>query len=79
MLATPERTRDDHGRTIQLWHLLADGHQCSGECDFHPIACSTDKGIVAPGGLRDVSVELDEPGQRWCPKCVANIRNSKEA
>lgn len=75
MLATPERTRDDHGRTIQLWHLLADGHQCNGECDFHPIACSSEEGIVLPAGTRDVPVGLDEPGQRWCGDCLATVNN----
>lgn len=79
MLATPERVREDDGRTVQVWHLLADGQACNGECDFHPIACSNDEGIVAPGGLRDVSVELGEPGQRWCGDCVAIIRNNTEA
>ncbi|MFG2970902.1 hypothetical protein ACGFZS_47300 [Streptomyces sp. NPDC048288] len=70
MLATPERTRDDHDRPIQLWHLLGDGHVCNGECDFHPIACSNTEGITLPAGTRDVPVDLDEPGQRWCGDCL---------
>jgi hypothetical protein len=77
VLATQERVRTD-GRTAIVWHKAAEPEQCNGECDWHPIACSTDEGIVAPGGLRDVPVELDEPGQRWCSTCVAIIRNGKE-
>ncbi len=76
MLATPERVREDDGRTVQVWHLLADGQTCDGGCDFHRIACSSDEGIVLPGGVREVPVELDEPGQRWCGDCLAIIRNS---
>jgi hypothetical protein len=77
VLATQEHLRTD-GRTVVVWHKADEPEQCNGECDFHPIACSSDEGIVAPGGLRDVPVELDEPGQRWCSTCVAIIRNGKE-
>jgi hypothetical protein len=70
-IATSELGRDAHGRTIQIWHLLAEGQTCNGECDWHAIACSSDEGIAMPGGTRDVPLELDEPGQRWCPDCLA--------
>lgn len=74
MLATPERVRKADGRTVQVWHMLAAGQTCDGECDFHRIACSSEDGIVLPGVVRDVPVELDEPGQRWCADCLTIIR-----
>lgn len=70
MLATQERVRADGGAVI-IWHKAAAPEQCNGECDWHPIACSKDEGIVAPGGIRDVPLNLDEPGERWCVDCLA--------
>lgn len=66
MLATQERVRLDGGQTIIVWHKSADPEQCNGECDWHPIACSETDGITAPGPLKDVPLDLDEPGERWC-------------
>jgi len=71
MLATQERVRLDGGRTVVVWHKAAHPEQCTGECEFHPIACSSEEGIVAPGPLKDVLLNLDEPGERWCLDCLA--------
>lgn len=77
MLATPERVREPDGRPVRVWHLLADGQDCDGNCDWHAIACSNEDGIVMPTGTRDVPVDLDEPGQRWCGDCLAIARVGK--
>ncbi|WP_030570252.1 hypothetical protein [Streptomyces aureocirculatus] len=77
MQATPERVREGSGRTVQVWHLLADGQDCNGDCDWHPISCSDEEGIVAPGGTRDVPLDLDERGQRWCGDCLVLARVGK--
>jgi hypothetical protein len=73
MLATPERIRGQ-GATpdTTIWHKPVG--DCKGDCDFHPIACSDDEGIVLPGGTRNVPLNLDEPGERWCPACLALAR-----
>ena len=70
MLATQERVREGN-RTVIVWHKAADPGSCTGECDWHPIACSPIEGIVAPGPLKDVPLDLDEPGERWCADCIA--------
>ncbi|MGW7087480.1 hypothetical protein ACWGH2_28840 [Streptomyces sp. NPDC054871] len=77
MLATPERVRETDGRTIQIWHLPADGQDCDGQCDWHAIACSDKEGIVMPGGTRDVPENLNESGQRWCPDCLMAMRAAR--
>lgn len=71
MLATQERMRIKDGLTVLVWHKVAQPEDCDGECDFHPIACSADEGIILPGPMRDVPLTLDEPGQRWCGDCLA--------
>ncbi|WP_328336695.1 hypothetical protein [Streptomyces violaceus] len=71
MLATQERVRTEDGITVLVWHKPAQPEQCNGECDFHPISCSNTEGITAPGPLRDVPLDLKEPGERWCTDCLA--------
>ncbi len=71
MLAVSERVKG-YGRepdTI-VWHRSKAGHRCTGACDFHPIACSDDEGIVLPGPKQDVPLTLDRPGERWCTDCL---------
>ncbi|MBZ6290408.1 hypothetical protein KVH30_02320 [Streptomyces olivaceus] len=72
MLATHERVRTESDTTVLVWHK-SDGH-CDGQCDFHPIACSDTDGIVLPGPTQDVPLNLDKPGESWCPDCLALIR-----
>lgn len=76
MLATPERI-PGYGRTPDqtVWHKPADGHRCTGSCDFHPIACSPDEVIVFPASKRQVSLRLDDPGGAWCAACLALLCN----
>jgi len=70
MLATSERVRDTDGRTeVLVWHKSVG--RCDGQCDFHPIACSQDEGIMLPGPKQDVPLSLDKPGESWCPDCLA--------
>ncbi|WP_405506358.1 hypothetical protein OG323_06120 [Streptomyces cyaneofuscatus] len=72
MLAVSERV-PGYGRTSDqtIWHKPAAGHRCTGECDFHPIACSEEEGIVAPGPKQDVPIRLEKENERWCPDCLA--------
>lgn len=78
MLATPERV-SGYGRTPDrtIWHKPGLGHRCTGECDFHPIACSEEEGIVAPAPKRDVPLILDQPDESWCPACLDLIRTKR--
>ena len=80
MLATPERV-PGYGRAPDqtVWHKPGDGHRCTGDCDFHPIACSTDEGIVAPAPKRDVPLRLDQPNESWCLACLDLIRTKPAA
>jgi len=75
MLATQERMRLDGGQVVIVWHRSPG--RCDGECDFHPIACSEQEGIVAPGPKQNVPIRLDTPGERWCPGCLAVIRAAR--
>ncbi|MEW2493836.1 hypothetical protein AB0942_09850 [Streptomyces nodosus] len=76
MLATSERIRVQHGQPeALLWHLMTDPEPCDGDCDFHAIACSDEEGITLPGPAREVPLDLDRPGQRWCPACLAAAQN----
>lgn len=71
MLATPERIRGDGGRTETLvWHKPA-GRVVE---EFQPIACSSTEGIVMPWPKQDVPLRLEKAGERWCPDCLAAIR-----
>ncbi|MER8003009.1 hypothetical protein [Streptomyces sp. NPDC095613] len=77
MLATQERVHEGD-RTVIIWHMAAEPEQCSGECDWHPIACSTTEGIIAPGPLREIPIDLaavpleqKTEAQRWCSDCLA--------
>ena len=75
MLATQERVRKD-GRTVVVWHKPVG--RAVGE--FQAIACSEDEGIVLPGPKKDVPLDLDQPGERWCPDCLATTQSAtKEA
>lgn len=78
MLATQERVRLDGGQIAIVWHKAADPEQCNGECDWHPIACSETEGITAPGPLKNVPLDLDEPGERWCTDCLAADRATEK-
>ncbi|MEW1630825.1 hypothetical protein AB0387_26125 [Streptomyces sp. NPDC089173] len=70
MLAVSERV-PGYGRTPDqtIWHKPAPGHRCDGACDFHPIACSEEEGIVAPAPKRDVPVRLKKENEAWCTDC----------
>ena len=73
MLATPERVRGQGSAPdTTIWHKLVG--DCRGDCDFHAIACSDEEGIVLPGAARNVPLNLDEPGERWCPDCLTLAR-----
>lgn len=75
MLAVSERVRV-HGQAPDriVWHKPAAGHRCTGDCDFHPIACSKEEGIALPSAKQDIPIRLDKPGETWCPDCLALIR-----
>ncbi|MEU3720312.1 hypothetical protein [Streptomyces californicus] len=72
MLALSERV-SGYGRTPDqtIWHKPGPGHRCIGQCDYHPIACSEEEGIVFPGPKRNVPIRLDAENERWCPDCLA--------
>jgi hypothetical protein len=77
LLATSERVRVDHGQPeMLLWHLMVNPETCDGECDFHAIACSDRDGITLPGPARETPLDLDRPGERWCPPCLAAARST---
>lgn len=71
MLAVPELVRG-HGRTPDqtIWHKPAVDHRCTGDCDFHPIACSEEEGIIAPGPMQDVPIRLEKEHEAWCTDCL---------
>ncbi|MFD4165288.1 hypothetical protein ACFWRT_33160 [Streptomyces cyaneofuscatus] len=52
----------------------AAGHRCTGECDFHPMACSEEEGIVAPAPKQDVPIRLAKENEAWCTVCLALVR-----
>ncbi|WP_327335865.1 hypothetical protein OG384_04325 [Streptomyces sp. NBC_01324] len=78
MLATPERVVG-RGRTPDrtIWHKPGSGHRCAGNCDFHPIACSEEEGIVAPAPNRDIPLRLDVEHETWCGDCLTLIRQQR--
>lgn len=79
LLATSEYVRDEHGQRVALlWHLMAHPETCDGECDFHAIACSDQDGITLPGPAQEVPLDLDRPGERWCPACRAAVQNAAD-
>ena len=71
MLAVSERV-PGYGRTPDqtIWHKPAAGHRCDGACDFHPIACSDEEGIVAPAPKQDVPIRLAKENEGWCTDCL---------
>ncbi|MFF8617102.1 hypothetical protein [Streptomyces sp. NPDC015350] len=73
MLATSERIHGAESTTI-VWHGAAHPEACDGQCDWHAIMCSTTEGITMPGSLRDVPLDLDVPGEYWCPDCRSAIQ-----
>lgn len=77
MLAFAERVKG-YGRVpdTTVWHKPKPGHRCNGACDFHPIACSDDEGIIFPGPKQDVPARLDRPGETWCPDCLKQAKAS---
>lgn len=72
MLATPERVV---GTDRLIWHKPV-GRIME---EFQAITCSDEDGIVMPGPRRNVPLGLDEPGERWCEKCLARIRSGRSA
>lgn len=63
MLATAQKLRTvlDGGVVFHtIWHRPKDPVDCAGDCDFHRILCDPDEGIIAPGGMRDVPVDISE-------------------
>lgn len=76
MLATPERVHGDTVFTESIvWHQPA-GSAVNG---FQAIACSDTDGIVPPVRKQDVPLDLDKPGERWCPDCLALINDRLDA
>ncbi|WP_405824161.1 hypothetical protein OG705_29015 [Streptomyces sp. NBC_00838] len=80
MLAVSQRV-PGHGRTPDqtIWHKSAPGHRCTGRCDFHPIACSTDEGIIFPATKQDVPIRLEKEHEAWCGDCLVIIRQQRTA
>lgn len=78
MLATAETVRTGTLRdaTVLVWHLLAQPETCDGDCDVHAIACalSEDDGINLPGPTREVPLNLEMTGERWCTSCLARAQ-----
>ncbi|MET9051236.1 hypothetical protein ABZW50_08790 [Streptomyces bacillaris] len=71
MLAVSERITGLNGEPDQtIWHKPGPGHRCTGECDFHPIACSEEEGIAFPGPKQNVPIRLDRENERWCEGCL---------
>ncbi|MFH9798121.1 hypothetical protein [Streptomyces virginiae] len=77
MLAVAERIRGSFGVTKELiWHKPI-GTDPDGT--FQRIACSDEDGIVMSSGKREVSLKLDEPGERWCADCLALARRRDQS
>lgn len=72
MLATRERVTEGRAETL-VWHKPV-GRAVE---EFQSIACSDTDGIVFPAPKKDVPLNLDEPGERWCPDCLAVMRNDR--
>ncbi|RKN61891.1 hypothetical protein D7231_31975 [Streptomyces klenkii] len=71
MRAVPERVPNyGRGPDNLIWHKPGG----RAVADFQPIACSDTEGLVMPWSAKDVPLDLDEPGQRWCPDCLAVAR-----
>ncbi|RST09025.1 hypothetical protein EF910_02120 [Streptomyces sp. WAC07149] len=67
MIATAERVLAPGFWTDLLtWHVPAGGVVEA----FQAIACSDQEGLVVPAAPRGVAVNLDVPGQSWCPGCL---------
>ncbi|HEY6116648.1 MAG TPA: hypothetical protein VI172_11875 [Candidatus Dormibacteraeota bacterium] len=71
MLATRERVQGDAVFSeLVVWHKPV-GRSVE---EFQPIACSDTEGIVFPPPKQEVPLGLDRPGERWCPDCLALVR-----
>ncbi|WP_432180909.1 hypothetical protein [Streptomyces sp. NBC_00063] len=68
MLATRGRVAEGRSETL-VWHKPV-GDTVN---EFQAIACSDTDGIVLPAPKQDVPLDLDKPGERWCPECLALI------
>ena len=64
VLATPEIVRYG-GTKPNVWHKPTEPEKCTGDCDWHGIACHPTDGIQMPGGYEHVPLDLVVPGQRW--------------
>ncbi|MBQ1164760.1 hypothetical protein KBZ21_43045, partial [Streptomyces sp. A73] len=72
MLAVSERIKERGGVTKELiWHKPVGPDP---DATFQRIACRDTDGIVMSGGKREVPLRLDQPGERWCPDCLAIVR-----
>ncbi|MFI0990578.1 hypothetical protein [Streptomyces exfoliatus] len=68
MLAVSERITGPGGVTKALvWHKPVGADP---DAAFQQIACSDEDGIVMRSAKRDVSLKLDQEGERWCPDCL---------
>ncbi|MBQ1166019.1 hypothetical protein KBZ21_49355, partial [Streptomyces sp. A73] len=66
------RIKERGGVTKELiWHKPVGPDP---DATFQRIACSDTDGIVMSGGTREVPLRLDQPGERWCPDCLAIVR-----
>jgi len=72
VLAAPEIVRNGGTKpNVTVWHKPTEPEKCTGDCDWHGIACHPTEGIQAPGGYQHVPLDLNVPNQRWCPDCRA--------
>ncbi|MBQ1164078.1 hypothetical protein KBZ21_39425, partial [Streptomyces sp. A73] len=70
--AVSERIKERGGVTKELiWHKPVGPDP---DATFQRIACSDTDGSVMSGGKREVPLRLDQPGERWCPDCLAIVR-----
>ncbi|MBQ1164596.1 hypothetical protein KBZ21_42215, partial [Streptomyces sp. A73] len=66
------RIKERGGVTKELiWHKPVGPDP---DATFQRIACSDTDGIDMSGGKREVPLRLDQPGERWCPDCLAIVR-----
>lgn len=75
MLAVSERVLGPGGVTQELvWHKPVGDDP---DATFQRIACSEEDGIVMRSAKREVPLNLDKEGERWCPDCLAVIHSGR--
>ena len=71
VLATPETFREHGKPNVTIWHKPTEPEKCTGDCDWHGIACHPTDGISSPGGNQYIPLDLNKLNERWCPDCRA--------